>query len=86
MNKNLSVLFNHPLFKDVAEKDIPVMVKKLGAVTRKYSKNSFISSTGDSADFIGIVLYGHIQILQDDFCIFRQLRTSLYHFSSQSVL
>lgn len=27
MNKNLSVLFNHPLFKDVAEKDIPVMVK-----------------------------------------------------------
>lgn len=67
MKKYVSLLRNHPLFEGISENNIPVMLRKLDAYTKKYMKNNFIRFAGDPADFIGIVLEGNIQILQDDF-------------------
>lgn len=67
MKNYLSLLHDLPLFEGISESDIPVILKKLGARTKKYTKNNFIRFAGDPADFIGIVLEGNIQILQDDF-------------------
>ena len=65
--KNFDLLEKMPLFKGIAPSDIPVVLEKLMAYTRKYRKNEFIKNAGDPADFIGIVLKGHIQVIRDDY-------------------
>lgn len=61
------ILQSNPLFKDISPDEIPVMLDRLKAYTKSYKKDEFIRHSGDSADFIGIVLAGEIQVLQDDY-------------------
>lgn len=56
-----------PLFQGIEENDIPIMLKKLNAHIKTYEAGEYIKNAGDSADFIGIVLDGNIQILQHDY-------------------
>ena len=61
------IIQSNRLFKDIAIEDIPDMLKRLNAYTRVYKKDEFIRHSGEPADFIGIILAGEIQILQDDY-------------------
>jgi len=67
MEKYLDLLAESPLFEQIDPIDIPVMLKCLQVHNQFYSKGSLIRSEGDTADFIGIVLQGNIQILQYDY-------------------
>lgn len=67
MQQYFDILKGLPLFEDIHSRDIPEMLACLGAKTKTYKKESYIKYEGDSADFIGIVLDGTIQILQDDY-------------------
>lgn len=61
------ILIDLPLFENIHPQDISEMMTCLAAKTVAYKKDSFIRYEGDSADFIGIVQNGTVQILQDDF-------------------
>lgn len=67
MKKYMEILSNTPLFQGISYEDIPVLLEKLGGKVSKYHKNEYIKLTGDPVDFMGIVLTGTIQILQDDY-------------------
>jgi CRP-like cAMP-binding protein len=67
MQKYLNLLKDVPLFEHIDAQDIPEMLKCLKATKKSYQKDSFIRCEGDNTDFIGIVLEGTIQILQNDY-------------------
>lgn len=67
MEKYLELLSASPLFRGITVQDIPVILKKLHAYTRIYKKDNYIKHAGDPADFIGFVLDGNAQIVQDDY-------------------
>ena len=67
MEKFFYILKDLPLFEDINSQDILEMLSCLGAKAKTYKKDTYIKHEGDSADFIGIVLDGIIQILQDDY-------------------
>ncbi len=56
-----------PLFRHMDGSAVQAALHGLHAVEEHYSKGSFIRSAGDAADFIGIVLQGTVQILQEDY-------------------
>jgi CRP-like cAMP-binding protein len=67
MKKYLDLLKDVSLFENINSEDIPEMLHCLKAVKKDYPKDTFIRREGDTVDFIGIVLEGTIQILQDDY-------------------
>lgn len=75
--KYRKILQANLLFKDIASDDIPVMLNRLNAYTRVYKKAEFIRHSGEPADFIGIILAGEIQILQDDYYGNRSITASI---------
>ena len=75
--KYRKILQANLLFKDITSDDIPVMLNRLNAYTRVYKKAEFIRHSGEPADFIGIILAGEIQILQDDYYGNRSITASI---------
>lgn len=67
MEKYFDLLKSLSLFENINASDIPRMLNCLHATVRPYKKDSYIRYAGDTADFIGIVLEGHIQILIDNY-------------------
>ena len=67
MEKYFDILKDLSLFEGMTSKDILEMMTCFAAKTVSYSKGNYIRIEGDSADFIGIVLDGSIQILKDDY-------------------
>ena len=67
MNLYLSVLKNSPLFKGIAEKNINDILKCLSSYTKTYEKDEYIFNNGDYIAHIGLVLYGSIYIIKEDF-------------------
>lgn len=67
MENYFDILKELPLFEDINSQDISEMMTCLAAKTKAYKKETYVKYEGDSADFIGIVLDGTIQILQDDY-------------------
>lgn len=67
MEDYFNILKDLPLFEDIHSQDISEMLTCLAAKKRVYKKDTYIKYEGDPADFIGIVLDGTIQILQDDY-------------------
>lgn len=67
MKKNIEILEKTPLFSGLNQNEILTVLNKFEAYSKHYSKNEYIKTTGDKADFIGIVLKGNVQILQDDY-------------------
>ena len=63
----LPVLRSCPLFDGVEETDLPVMLDCLGAKTIQVEKNVPVFRQGDPARYMGIVLTGQVQILQEDY-------------------
>lgn len=67
MKEYVNILKNIPLFENIPSDHIPELLKRLDAYVKKYQKNEYIMRTGNPAKFIGIILQGNIQIIQDDF-------------------
>lgn len=67
MNQYLPILKKSFLFSGIEETQLLAMLKCLRAVTKEYSKSSFILHTGDSVSTVGLVLSGTVQIIKEDF-------------------
>lgn len=78
MKEYYNLLTKMPLFENLSLEDIQKMLKCLRAQRKIFTKDAFIRNEGDTADFIGIVLKGTIQVLQYDF---NGNRTIISHFS-----
>jgi CRP-like cAMP-binding protein len=56
----------NPLFSDIAFSDFERMIKCLNAETRTYRKNEVILRSGDTVNFVGLVLSGGVNIKKED--------------------
>lgn len=67
MKNYINYLKNMPLFKNISSNRIHELLEILNAYVNHYQKNEYVKHTGDPVNFIGIILEGNIQIIQDDF-------------------
>jgi len=59
---NYSLLNKTLLFRGITENEIKTMLQCLGAYTKTYEKNETIYHTGDTVDYLGVVLSGSVNI------------------------
>ncbi len=67
MKKYLEILKKCPLFYRIDEEDMLRMLGCLGARVEFFDKHYTVMSEGSSAKYIGIVLLGSVQIIQNDY-------------------
>ncbi len=67
MDKYFSVLRLNPLFADVEEENLNLMLNCLGFFEKSYMKNEFLLHEGQNVDYVGIVLAGKLNIIKSDF-------------------
>lgn len=67
MKEYVNILKNIPLFENISSNHISELLIRLDAYVKNYQKNEYVKRTGDPVNFIGIILQGNIQIIQDDF-------------------
>lgn len=67
MQKYLEILYQCPLFQDIAHEDLVRMLRCLGARVQVYDKKQTIFAEGTPARYIGIVLSGKAQTTQVDY-------------------
>ena len=67
MKKYISVLKNCGLFNDIEDENLIAMLGCLGAKVITARKNEAIFQEGTNAKFLGIILSGAVQMVQDDF-------------------
>lgn len=56
-----------PLFKGMSDQDIPKILSCLDARERQYPKGDSILNVGDIPAYVGIVLEGQVQLVQEDY-------------------
>ncbi|MDR0778506.1 MAG: Crp/Fnr family transcriptional regulator [Methanomassiliicoccaceae archaeon] len=66
MKKIFENVKENPLFSDIAFSDFERMIKCLNAETRTYRKNEVILRSGDTVNFVGLVLSGGVNIKKED--------------------
>ena len=67
MTKYFPVLQTCDLFLGIAPEDLPGMLSCLGATVMTVPKGGAVFSEGEPAKYVGIVLEGAVQIVQDDY-------------------
>lgn len=67
MVKFINIIKNSPLFSDISENEVEVMLPCLSAVTKSYEKGETVFHIGDTVSSVGIVLCGSVNIEKDDF-------------------
>lgn len=67
MEKYFDLLSANPLFQGIDREDLGLLLGCLQARVAQVSKGAPVFLEGDPAGFMGIVLYGSIQIVQDDY-------------------
>jgi len=67
MNEYFPVLSKCSLFDDIGPQDLSAVLACLGARISDYRKNQIIFQEGDPAKYVGIVLSGAAQIIQEDY-------------------
>ena len=67
MKEIVSVLEHCPLFSGISPEELPGLLDCLGAQTRPMEKRRQIFSAGQPARYLGVVLEGAVQILQEDY-------------------
>lgn len=65
--KYLPVLQKCPLFRDIAPSELPALLTCLGAKTVTADRRDTVLREGEPARFVGVVLEGGVQILQEDY-------------------
>lgn len=63
----IPVLLKTKLFQGVSPEELSAMLQCLSAAERNYEKGDYLLRIGEVVDFMGIVLKGRIQIIQEDF-------------------
>lgn len=67
MEKYFAVLQACDLFANISREDLPGMLHCLGATVTSATKGTAVFSEGAPAKYVGIVLEGAVQIVQDDY-------------------
>ena len=67
MEKSLDILKTCPLFSGVLESDLDAMLACLGARQFEARKGTVIFHEGDPAVYVGIVLFGAIRVIREDY-------------------
>lgn len=67
MKKYFDVLRKCSLFEAIEDENLMAILGCLGAKVVSYKKNQVIMQEGDSANFIGLVLNGKVQIIRVDY-------------------
>ena len=67
MEKYFDLLLSSSLFAGIAREELSSMLGCLGARIAAFSKNDPVFLEGDAAGFLGFVLEGSVQIVQEDF-------------------
>lgn len=67
MKEFFPILETCPLFDGIDLKDLSSMLTCLGARVSNYQKNQVIFREGETANYVGIVLSGAVQIVREDF-------------------
>lgn len=63
----LTILENSPLFAGIGEKDIQLLLERLIVSESVYQKGEWILTAGSPLSSAGIVLYGRVHIVREDF-------------------
>ena len=66
MKKIFDMVKSNPLFDGIAFSDFASMFNCLSFKTVRYERGSIILMSGDTVDFVGIVLFGSVQIIYED--------------------
>lgn len=77
MKKYFQILKQCPLFYGIEEEDFATMLNCLGATIVNFNKNEIIFSEGSSAKYVGIVLFGAVQVIRDDYSGNRAIVTTI---------
>lgn len=67
MKEFFDLLLSTPLFSGIHSKELESMLGCLGATTVTVPKGSPVFLEGDAAGFVGLVLEGCVQVVQEDF-------------------
>lgn len=67
MKKYFDVLGRCPLFHNVSEQDLPLMLECLEAKVVCYKTDEMLIAEGEPAGYVGIVLSGAVRIVRDDY-------------------
>ena len=67
MSAESAILLSCPLFAGITEEELPAMVRCLNGRNVEFQKGETIFLEGDTADFLGVVLSGEVQIVRDDY-------------------
>ncbi len=67
MEKYLKILKKCPLFEGVSDEELTVMLRCLGARVEQFDKKYTIFAEGYRARYIGVLLHGTAQIVQNDY-------------------
>ena len=67
MDQKIRVLKNSALFRGLDETEIEGLLQSLGGRVRSYDKGNFVIYAGDEVHSLGIVLYGSVHIMQEDY-------------------
>lgn len=67
MEQYFEILSHNPLFAGIEQEELNTMLSCLGARTVRVPKGEPVFLEGDPAGFIGLVLEGSVQIVQDDY-------------------
>ncbi|MCF0144096.1 MAG: Crp/Fnr family transcriptional regulator [Firmicutes bacterium] len=67
MKKDLiNNLIDVPLFTQISAENLEVMLDCLGATTRTYSRNEYISLINDAIQNVGVVITGQVKMIKED--------------------
>ncbi len=66
MKNTFNIIKSNPLFDGIAFSDFEKMFDCLSAKTVLYKKNDIILLSGDTTDFVGLVLSGSVKIIKED--------------------
>ncbi len=75
MKEYFDLLLSTPLFGGIDSQDLSPMLHCLGATTVTVPKGDPVFLEGDAAGFIGVVLEGSVQVVQEDFYVNRSILT-----------
>ena len=66
LKRIFDILKSNPLFSEVAYCDFVKMLDCLSAKTANYSKGAVILLSGNTVNFVGLILSGSVRVIKED--------------------
>lgn len=67
MKNYIKILGNTELFKNINDNEIETLLKSSFVRIKNYNNNETVFMSGNIAKFIGIVVFGQVEVIQEDF-------------------